>query len=151
MVMRRCRQLLRDEDEALDVMQDVFVQVIRRQDRLRQDYPSSLLYRIATNLSLNRIRDLGRRPENADDELVQRLATIDEDTTGRLGATSVLDRLFDRERPSTRTIATLLFVDGMTLEETAREVGLSLSGVRKRLRGLRTHLHDLLNEEDLDI
>ena len=25
MVLRRCRQLLRDEDEALDVVQDVFV------------------------------------------------------------------------------------------------------------------------------
>lgn len=151
MVMRRCRQLLKDEDEALDVTQDVFVQVLRHRERLRQDFPSSLLYRIATNLSLNRIRDQGRRPETADDELVQRLATIDEDTTARLSAASVLDRLFARERPSTRTMAALHFVDGMTLEETAREVGLSVSGVRKRLRGLRAHLNDLLNEEDLDI
>jgi len=31
----------------------------------------------------------------------------------------------------------------MTLEETAREVGLSVSGVRKRLRGLSSVLHEL--------
>ena len=34
MVMRRCRQLLKDETEALDATQDVFVQVLRRRDRL---------------------------------------------------------------------------------------------------------------------
>jgi RNA polymerase sigma-70 factor (ECF subfamily) len=31
----------------------------------------------------------------------------------------------------------------MTLEETAREVGLSVSGVRKRLNALRKTLRDL--------
>ena len=31
----------------------------------------------------------------------------------------------------------LHYVDGLTLEETAAQVGLSVSGVRKRLRGLR--------------
>ena len=30
------------------------------------------------------------------------------------------------------------YVDGMTLEETALHAGLSVSGVRKRLDGLRT-------------
>ena len=30
LVLRRCRQLLRDEQEALDVCQDVFVQLLRR-------------------------------------------------------------------------------------------------------------------------
>ena len=87
MVMRRCRQLLKDENEALDVTQDVFVQVLRRRDRLTAEYPSSLLYRIATNLSLNRIRDRGRRPETADEELVHRVASVDE-TESRVEALS---------------------------------------------------------------
>lgn len=143
MVMRRCRQLLKDENEALDVTQDVFVQLLRRRDRLTDEFPSSLLYRIATNLSLNRIRDRGRRPETAHEELIHRVAVVDE-TEGRVEALSVLDRLFGRERESTRTMAMLHYVDGMTLEEVAAEVGLSVSGVRKRLRGLRAQLQDLL-------
>ena len=57
MVIRRCTQLLRDEEQALDAAQDVFVRLMERQDRLKDDYPSSLLYRMATNLCLNRIRD----------------------------------------------------------------------------------------------
>jgi RNA polymerase sigma-70 factor (ECF subfamily) len=147
MVMRRCRQLLKDETEALDATQDVFVQVLRRRDRLTDEYPSSLLYRIATNLCLNRIRDRGRRPEIADDELVSRVASLD-DTESRLEAGSVLGRLFRREQESTRTMAMLHYVDGMTLAEVADEVGMSVSGVRKRLRGLRAQLHDLLKEDE---
>jgi len=139
MVIRRCRQLLRNEDEALDVTQDVFVKLLQRRDRLRADYPSSLLYRIATNLCLNRIRDNRRRPETPGDEFLLRIADL-EDVEPRLEARSVLNRLFGRHQESTRTIAVLHFQDGMTLEEAAREVGLSVSGVRKRLRGLRQAL-----------
>ena len=57
-------------------------------------------------------------------------------------ARSVLDRLFGNE-PSTHTIAVLHYIDGKTLEETAREVEMSVSGVRKRLRKLRETLTGL--------
>ena len=39
--------------------------------------------------------------------------------------------------------AILHYLDGMTLEETARETGLSVSGVRKRLSALRKTLKEL--------
>jgi RNA polymerase sigma-70 factor (ECF subfamily) len=142
MVMRRCRQLLQDEDEALDVTQDVFVQLLRNRHRLKVDYPSSLLYRIATNLCLNRIRDRRRQPETPGDDFLDRVATLD-DTEERVAARSVLDRLFGRHPESTRAIAVLHYVDGMSLEETANEIGMSVSGVRKRLRSLRTALQGI--------
>ena len=90
MVIRRCRHLLRDEEEALDVAQDVFVQVLRKGDRLSDQYPSSLLYRIATNLSLNRIRDRDRAPSATEQELLEQIACSDVDER-RLGARRVLD------------------------------------------------------------
>ena len=142
MVMRRCRQLLRDEDRALDATQDVFVQLMQHRGRLRADYPSSLLYRMATNLCLNRIRDSRRLPETPGDDVLCRIAGL-EDPEPRLEARALLDRLFRRHRESTRTIAVLHFVDGMTLEEVACEVGMSVSGVRKRLRGLRKTLVEM--------
>lgn len=137
MVLRRCRRLLRDEDRALDAMQDVFVRVLQRRDHLKATYPSSLLYRIATNVCLNRIRD--QRFDLPGDEVLMHIAGM-EDLESRLDARAMLDRLFARHRDSTRTIAVLHFVDGLTLAEVAREVGMSVSGVRKRLRGLRESL-----------
>jgi RNA polymerase sigma-70 factor (ECF subfamily) len=102
-------------------------------------YPSSLLWKMATNLCLNRLRDRRGAPEATEDATLVRLARL-EDPTPAAEARSILRRLFARHTPSTRQIAVLHFVDGLTLEQTAREVGLSVSGVRKRLRGLRETL-----------
>jgi len=135
MVLRRCRFLLRDEDEAMDVCQDVFVRLIEKRDRLRIDAPSSLLYRIATNLCLNRIRDRRRHATTPGDDVLHAIALAD-DTAERSLAGALLDRLFGRHPESSRVIAVLHHVDGLTLEETAAETGLSVSGVRKRLRRL---------------
>jgi RNA polymerase sigma factor (sigma-70 family) len=135
MVLRRCRRLLRDEDEALDVAQDVFVRLIKGRRRLTDRFPSSLLYRMATNLCLNRIRDRRRQPALPGDEVLQRIAMMSD-----LDTPMLLERLFGRHPESTRTMAVLHYVDGMTLAEVARECGFSVSGVRKRLRGLRSSL-----------
>jgi RNA polymerase sigma-70 factor (ECF subfamily) len=136
MVLRRCRQLLRNDEEALDACQDVFVRLIEQRRRLDATYPSSLLYRIATNVCLNRIRDRGRRPETRDDELLHSIACAD--VPGRESeARMVLDWLFNRHPDSSRTIAVLHYVDGLTLEQVASEIGMSVSGVRWRLRKLR--------------
>ena len=142
MVMRRCRQLLRDEDQALDATQDVFVRLLTRRDRLRDDAPCSLLYRMATNLCLNRIRDARRRKTTANSTLLEQIACW-EDAEGQIDARAVLAKLFGQQRESTRTMAVLYYVDGMTLEEVAREVGMSVSGVRKRLLGLRAALQKM--------
>jgi len=139
MVLRRCRQLLRDEDEARDATQDVFVRVIERRRELDARYPSSLLYRIATNVCLNRIRDRGRRPAiwaTTDDERIYEIA-CSEAVSGGSDARMLLDWLFNRHPESSRTMAVLHYVDGLSLEQVADEVGLSVSGVRKRLRKLR--------------
>jgi RNA polymerase sigma-70 factor (ECF subfamily) len=58
----------------------------------------------------------------------------------------MLERLFGNEPESTQVMATLHLYDGLTLEEVAQETGMSVSGVRKRLRGLRESLHELAAE-----
>jgi RNA polymerase sigma-70 factor, ECF subfamily len=151
MVLRRCRTLLRDPAKAEDAMQDVFVSVIRSEDRLRDEAPGALLLRVATNICLNKLRGERRRPEDThgDDDLALRIAHADEpggDAESRALARSVLGKLFGSGDPlaaSTRSLAFMHLVDGMTLEEVARESRLSVSGVRKRLRGLKGRLAEL--------
>jgi RNA polymerase sigma-70 factor (ECF subfamily) len=78
MVLRRCRALLHDEEHAADAMQDTFVKVIRYQDTLEKKAPSSLLFRIATNVCLNRIRSNSRRAEEPQEELLKQIADREE-------------------------------------------------------------------------
>ena len=136
MVIRRCRALLGDEEQALDAAQETFVKLLRYQDRLTDAAPSSMLYTMATNVCLNLMRSSRRRPLNAGEETLERIAST-EDVEERALDRAVLDGVFATERPSTRTMAVLHYVDGMTLEEVASHVGLSVSGVRKRLRLLK--------------
>jgi len=139
MVLRRCRKLLGDEEKARDAMQEVFVKVLLNKKRLKNQYPSSLLFRIATNICLNIIREeQGRLPVD-DEDILTNIAFYDE-TEDRLVVSNLLDHIFKRETKSTREIAVMHFVDGMTLKEVAAEVGLSVSGVRKRIRELRSRV-----------
>ncbi|MCP4216570.1 MAG: sigma-70 family RNA polymerase sigma factor [bacterium] len=145
MVLRRCRFLLRDEEKAADAMQDVFTKLLLSKDSLNNQYPSSLLYRMATNVCLNVIRAGTYRREVDTEDVLTNIAFFDEMEQSTI-MNSVLDHIFKREKQSTREIAVLHFVDGLTLQQVADEVGLSLSGVRKRIRELRARIKT--NKED---
>lgn len=142
MVLRRCRSMLGDEEKALDAMQDVFVKLLENQGKLKGTYPSSLLYRIATNVCLNIIRHEKVRPVVGNDELLLNIAGTDE-IEQRTAARDLLERIFRNEKASTLEIAVLHYVDGMTLQEAAETVGMSVSGIRKRLRILKERVNYL--------
>jgi RNA polymerase sigma-70 factor (ECF subfamily) len=150
MVHRRCAGLLRSDAEADDATQEVFVRVWRRAQAtggVVDDRPVSYLWQTATRVCLNRLRSQRRHPEHPV-ELLDAVAALD-DGVGTSAVRRALDRIFAREPPSTRTMAVLHFVDGLTLEETAAEVGLSVSGVRKRLRVLQAKLQQSPEREEL--
>ncbi|MDC7224681.1 MAG: sigma-70 family RNA polymerase sigma factor [Spirochaetales bacterium] len=134
MVLRRCRHMLGDEEWALDAMQDVFVKVMNKKDSLKATYPSSLLYTMATNHCLNLLSREKR--VSGDNEILDRIVSLDQVEEGAVNR-MFLDQLFASQKPSSRTIAVLHYMDGLTLEETSRLCGMSVSGVRKRLRKLR--------------
>lgn len=136
MVLRRCRSLLRDEELAADAMQDTFVQVLRHTSTLNTRYPSSLLYRIATNTSLNMLRSRRRRFAVSAEPFMAAIAGSD-DVEGRVLDAWEIGQVFLGAKESTRKAAEMHFLEQKTLAETASEVGLSISGVRKRLRSLR--------------
>jgi RNA polymerase sigma-70 factor (ECF subfamily) len=142
MVLRRCRKLLGDEQRAVEVMHDVFLEVHDRRHRLDDRGLSSFLFQLATHRCLNQLRSRRRRPEDADGTLVDRIASAP-DPEARGLARVLLDRLLGDAPPSTRVLAVLHLLDGLTLEEVAKEVGLSVSGVRLRLRTLRDRLPEL--------
>ncbi len=143
MVIRRCRALLRHEQDALEASQEVFVKVLENAHTLDLNTsPSSLLYRIATNHCLNRIRAQKHRAkqETQQDMLLLEIARHTEDDTVLVEKRSSLRHLFRRQQDSTRYIAILYWVEEMTLKEVADEVNMSVSGVRKRLRQLKEQI-----------
>ncbi len=136
MVLRRCRFLLSDEDQALDAMQDVFVRVIERRERV-STVCASFFYTIATTVCLNKIRSNRLRQSPRVDLVLESLADNVRNHEEVTDTASVLDYIFAHAPEDTRTMAVLHYVDGLTLEETAKQMQMSVSGIRKRLSTLR--------------
>lgn len=142
LVLRRCKKMLGDEQRAAEAMHDTFVQILRRRETLEDRGLGGLLYQTATRVCLNRMRSARRRPADpASDELARIADEVR--AADRLQARALLSRVLDSQPDTTTDIAMLHLHDGLTLEQTARIVGLSVSGVRDRLRRLRSTLKEL--------
>lgn len=123
MILRRANSLLGQPEEAKDVMQDVFIQAITQGAGFEgRSQVSTWLYKITTNLCLNRIRDSARRRE---------LEEIQFGAAGEhLDATSpeqriLVQRLLAEADPSCAEAAVYVFIDGMSHAEAAELIGVS--------------------------
>jgi RNA polymerase sigma-70 factor (ECF subfamily) len=143
MVIRRCRGILRDEDEALDVVQDVFLNLIRAEAKLKDLFPSSLLYTMATNACLNRLRKKKREVLSVFSDKEEYFARADEGFE-RVEARIFLEAILKEESEENRAVYFMYHADGMTLKEIGEAVGLSASGVRKRLGAFKSRVSSKL-------
>ena len=132
MIFRRCLSLLGNEDDALDAAQDVFVKLLRYRQRLHGRFLSSLLYTIATNICLNRLRQKKKQGIVYHDPETLFPASHDPEFA-RVEAGMLMDTILESESEADRAICFMYHRDGMTLREIGEAVGLSASGVRKRL------------------
>ena len=138
MVFRRCSFMLKNEEEALDAAQDVFVNLLRHKKKLHGQFLSSLLYTIATNICLNRLR---RRKILGIDASFYATSVSEENSSfgsndpefERIEGNMIMDAILKDESESTRAICFMYHGDGMTLREIGELMDMSISGVRKRL------------------
>lgn len=132
-VFRRCCQMLGNAQDSRDASQEVFERCLHRCHELRPG-PELLawLYRVSTNLCLDRLRQ--RRNELA--------AARDDERPGDTGEARLLcrdglRRLLAAVAPRTREVAVYAYVDGMTHEEIAKVSGMTDRSVRNHLTRLR--------------
>lgn len=113
-VFGRCFRILRDAEAARDVAQEVFVRCFGRRADLREGRELlGWLYRVATNLCLNALRD-GRLRRDAD----SRLAATSPAAAEAPETSMLWDLLRDLD-DRTQAIVIYVYVDGMTQAEAA--------------------------------
>ena len=133
--------MLKNEQSAHDAMHEVFLNILSNQNRLTGDYPSALLYRIATNVCLNRIRNERKHSLNEYLDILHNTSFF-ENQEANISAQNLMAYILAKEKDSTRQIAVLYFVNGMTIKEIAETMNLSISGVHKHLDKLRRKIRD---------
>lgn len=141
MVLGRCRALLRDEEDARDACQEVFLRVYRYRFFFRGEAsPSTYLFRVTTTTCLNRLRSRRRRPEDPVEELPA--APDDGSLLDRHELQDLLDRLLKGADEKTQSCLIYHYVDGMTHQEVGDLLGLSAAAVRKRISKFREGLRE---------
>jgi len=136
LVFRRCKAVLRNEDEAWDGVQEIFLRLAERFVLVEgMESPTAYLYRAATHYALNRLKREGRSASLPDEEAQDHRGETDDDWVRSL----FLEHLFAQVPDRTRELAWYRWVDRMTWEEVALAAGLSVAGVRKHLAKFTTY------------
>jgi RNA polymerase sigma-70 factor (ECF subfamily) len=147
LVRRRARSILGDDHEAQDAMQEVFVRVIAAMAEFRgQSQPSTWLYRITTNLCLNRIRDSRRRR----DRLAEAAEHGREPLAPAAGpppeARTALQAVLRRVSEDLAQVAVYYYVDDMDQAEIAAVLGVSRRTIGYRLDRFREQAQRILGD-----
>jgi RNA polymerase sigma-70 factor (ECF subfamily) len=138
MVLRRARAILGHDADAQDACQDVFVRIFSGE--LGVDRKSSVtawLWRVTTNLCLNRLRDARRRRELVDLHL-RPVVVSTSDTPDPL---HVALRAAVLEAPEDEAMAAVLVhIDGMSHAEAAEVLGVSRRTIGNLLSRFERHM-----------
>jgi RNA polymerase sigma-70 factor (ECF subfamily) len=135
-----------DKELAADITQDVIVRSIASGALDRVDNPAAWLYRSARNAVIDHYRT--RRQHASLDGLDAWPAQDVDDTPN--DATRELSRclqpMLDQLPSAARDALVRVDVDGQTQLRAARDLGLSLSGMKSRVQRARRDLKDLLEQ-----
>jgi RNA polymerase sigma-70 factor (ECF subfamily) len=147
-VFRRCVVYLGDPSAAQDAVQEVFVRALRAAADFRGDAnPRTWLGRIADHLCVDLLRRRRRNPvlseASSDEERAIEAVVGDDDRETLL----TVRRLLQGLDPDSQRLAVLYYVDELTQEELAQELGLSRRTIGKRLQQLLENARQVLGEE----
>lgn len=156
-VMNLCSRTLRDQTEAEDLAQNVFVQVFKSADRYRVEAKfTTWLFTIARNLCLNEIRRRSRHPaesldaaENPEDESASRQFEDRKNTSApdlllRDELTSKVEEALAALPENQRTAILLFKEKDLSYEEISEILGCSLSATKSLIHRGREALKQKL-------
>lgn len=130
--------LLHEEDEARDIVQEVFLRIL--ESNIRMENPMAVIIRSVRNACLNRISKLDTR-EKIRQRLTLQSATVDSETG--LNHEEVLSAVKQLLTPREQQIVDRIYSEGMSYKEASENLGVSEATINKHivtaLKKLRNH------------
>jgi RNA polymerase sigma-70 factor (ECF subfamily) len=131
---KRCLRLIGNREDARELVQECFCQFYAGRERFKgESSPFTFLYRIATNLSIDRLRrrtTAGVKIALEDAPALSQGGRTQAEQVQTLQELAMLTEGMDDE---TLTIAVMSHVDGMSQEEIAEALDLSRKTIGKKL------------------
>jgi len=153
-----CVRMLGDREEALELVQEIFVSVYQALPSFRFDSKvSTWIYRIGKNHCLNRLKYLQRRGRGRSDGLegVPEEALLDaagapprpDEALQAEHERALVQRAISRLEPDQRALVAFRDIEGLSYEEMVEVTGLPLGTVKSRLHRAREKLSEYLCDE----
>ncbi len=137
-VYRRARAILGNDEEARDVVQDVFIKILS--GRMKREGPMvGWLQTVTTRTCINIVRNRGRRAELLAEQSSKETPMIDE-TEQRV----LVRKLLGHVDPRTAEAAICVHIDGMSYDETSSHLGVSKRTVANLLARFRRSAQEFL-------
>lgn len=137
------RRLVGNPDDAVDIAQEVWIQIFRALPTYRGDSQfGTWAHRIAVNRTLNALRRT-RRLAKIETDIDEETASVEHGSERALLASSIEDAAA-RLSPGARTVFLMHDVEGYTHEEIAAELGITPGGSKSQLFKARAKLRKLL-------
>jgi RNA polymerase sigma-70 factor (ECF subfamily) len=147
-------RLTADEEDARDVVQEAYLRAWRGLPRFRGDAQfSTWMYRITANAAYSSVKRRRRHRAEALDAMREDPVELHPDLQpeGVAESSAMLDRLslaLEALPPKLRVLVVLKDVYGLSHEEIAEELGISVPAAKVRLHRGRKRLRDLLYDDD---
>ena len=143
-VFRRCRALVRNDAEANDLTQEVFVYALEQGARFQgRSSVSTFLFGVATHLCLNHIRNRVARGASWQNQVAWETDESAPPPDHALSAAQIWQAVLAAADEVTAQIAVYHFVDGLPQGEIAQLVGYSRVTVNQRLQAFRDQARKL--------
>lgn len=155
-IFRLAMNITQNREDAEDVLQESFLKAYEHLDQfLGNSKFYTWIVRIAVNQALMKLRkrrsdravSLDEQIDTGEDTVVREIAAWDPDPEERYSQEElheILNNVINELAPIYRTVFTLRDVDGLSTEETAEALDLSVPAVKSRLLRARLQLRDKL-------
>jgi RNA polymerase sigma factor (sigma-70 family) len=144
-----CMKYLKNEDEAKDCVQQIFLKVIQELHKYKVEYFKSWLYMVAKNHSLMKLRyKQGKIPANLEN---QPIAAPEEPDIGELEQT---DHVFDLLEDALQELnneqqqcVTLFYLQKKSYQQISEMTGFTLMQVKSHIQNGKRNLRNLLDKK----
>jgi RNA polymerase sigma-70 factor (ECF subfamily) len=155
-IFRLAMNNTQNREDAEDVLQEAFLKAYEHLDQFQGNSRFyTWIVRIAVNQALMKLRkrrsdravSLDEQIDTGEDTVVREIAAWDPDPEERFSQVElneILTGAIDELEPIYRTVFTLRDVDGLSTEETAEALDLTIPAVKSRLLRARLQLRDKL-------
>jgi RNA polymerase sigma-70 factor (ECF subfamily) len=155
-IFRLAMNITQNREDAEDVLQEAFLKAYEHLDQFQGNSKFyTWIVRIAVNQALMKLRkrksdravSLDEQIDTGEDTVVREIAAWDPDPEERYSRDelrAILNDAIEELAPIYRTVFTLRDVDGLSTEETAEALDLSVPAVKSRLLRARLQLRDRL-------